>query len=323
MGILEDADLDTEQFGTLSLLFYVAFLAFEFPHAYLMQRLPTAKYLGSMVCCWGVVVACTSACNNYGSLVATRFLLGAFESAISPSLILITSMWYRRHEQPKRVGFWYIGVGTAGMVGALMSYGFQFYEGTRFSSWQIMFLVVGCITVFVGAIVIIFMPDNPMSAKKLTHAERVAAVERLRENQTGVENKVSPSHPPPTPRTLVCVNADAAIALQTLPTPPNLQRPPNLAPSFHHNRGQHPQRRRRQLPIPHHQRPRLQRQTNRTPANPRRRNRRHKRAARNLDRRKVQRPRPQHHRLVPDRRHFRWEFAGLPARRRERRQDGR
>ena len=33
MGILEDAHLDSEKFGTLSLLFYVAFLAFEFPHA--------------------------------------------------------------------------------------------------------------------------------------------------------------------------------------------------------------------------------------------------------------------------------------------------
>lgn len=191
MGILTDANLDTEQYGTLSLLFYVAFLAFEFPHAYLMQRLPTAKYLGSMVICWGVVVACTSACNSYGSLVATRFLLGTFESAISPSLILITSMWYRQREQPIRIGIWYIGVGMATIVGGLMSYGFQFYHGTTFKSWQIMFLVVGLVTITVGASVVAFMPDNPMSARRLTHAERVAAVERLRENQTGVENKVS------------------------------------------------------------------------------------------------------------------------------------
>jgi hypothetical protein len=308
MGILEDADLDTEQFGTLSLLFYVAFLAFEFPHAYLMQRLPTAKYLGSMVCCWGVVVACTSACNNYGSLVATRFLLGAFESAISPSLILITSMWYRRHEQPKRVGFWYIGVGTAGIVGALMSYGFQFYTGTRFSSWQIMFLVVGCITVFVGVIVIIFMPDNPMSAKKLTHAERVAAVERLRENQTGVENKVSLPHALPCAPILM-----SAPALQTLPTSANPQRSPNLAPSLHHNGGEHPERRSRQLPIAHHQRTRLQRQRNGAAADPGRRHRRRQRAARHLDRGQVQRPRAQHNRLVPDRRHLGRKSIGIFA----------
>ncbi|KAK4493727.1 hypothetical protein PRZ48_014912 [Zasmidium cellare] len=189
MGIREDADLTTEQYGTLAWLFYLGFLIFEFPHAYLMQRFPTAKYLGTMVCCWGAVVACTSACNSYGSLVAVRFLLGMFESAISPSLILITSMWYKRQEQPKRVGFWYIGVGCATILGSLMSFGFQHYSSDRFTSWQIMFLVVGLITIGAGFLVITFMPDNPMSARRLTHAERVAAVERLRENQTGVENK--------------------------------------------------------------------------------------------------------------------------------------
>lgn len=189
MGILEDANLSTEQYGTLSLIFYVAFLSFELPHAYMLQRFPVGKYLGTMVCCWGAVVTCTSACNSYGSLVATRFLLGMFESCISPSLILIISMWYRRDEQPKRIGFWYIGVGCASIIGSVMSFGFQHYTGKAFSAWQIMFLVVGLITITVGANVIIFMPDNPMSARKLSHAERVAAVERLRENQTGVENK--------------------------------------------------------------------------------------------------------------------------------------
>ena len=77
----------------------------------------------------------------------------------------------------------------ASIVGALMSYGFQFYVGHAFKSWQIMFLVVGLITVCIGLVVIGFMPDNPMSARRLTHPERVAAVQRLRENQTGVENK--------------------------------------------------------------------------------------------------------------------------------------
>lgn len=72
-----------------------------------------------------------------------------------------------------------------------MSFGFQHYTSKAFTSWQIMFLVVGLITIGAGLIVIAFMPDNPMSARRLTHAERVAAVERLRENQTGVENKVS------------------------------------------------------------------------------------------------------------------------------------
>lgn len=101
----------------------------------------------------------------------------------------LTPHRYKRDEQPKRVGFWYIGVGTATILGSLMSFGFQHYTGTTFSAWQIMFLVIGCMTMLVGSSVLLFLPDNPMTARRLTHAERVLAVERLRENQTGVENK--------------------------------------------------------------------------------------------------------------------------------------
>lgn len=54
--------------------------------------------------------------------------------------------------------------------------------------YQIMFLVVGLITCVAGILVIFFLPDNPFKSR-LTHEEKVWAVERLRENQTGIENK--------------------------------------------------------------------------------------------------------------------------------------
>lgn len=153
-----------------------------------MQRLPTARYLGMMVALWGAVVSVTAACNNFGSLVVTRVLLGVFESAVAPSLILITSMWYKRHEQPSRVGFWYLGVGSGTMIGALISFGFQHYDASTFQNWQIMFLVVGLITVGTGITVIFVLPNNPMTSR-LSEREKVWAIERLRENQTGIENK--------------------------------------------------------------------------------------------------------------------------------------
>lgn len=140
MGLTEDAHMTDTQFSTLALIFYVTYLGLEFPHAYGMQRLPTGKYLGTMVTLWGLIVTVTSACKSYGTLVTTRVLLGCFESAVAPSLILITSMWYKRHEQPPRVGLWYIGTGTGTIFGSLISFGFQHYSSNAFTSWQIMFV---------------------------------------------------------------------------------------------------------------------------------------------------------------------------------------
>lgn len=189
MGLQEDTGITGDQFSQLALVFYVTYLAFEFPTGYLMQRLPTAKYLGANVVLWGAIVALTAAANNWAALVTLRVLLGCFEAAVAPALILITSMWYKKSEQPLRVGFWYAGTGTGTVLGALSSFGFQHYTSKSFRSWQIMFLLFGLVTVAVGLLVVVFMPDNPMTARGLTHAERVLAIERVRANQTGIENK--------------------------------------------------------------------------------------------------------------------------------------
>ncbi|MCJ1259839.1 hypothetical protein MMC24_007678 [Lignoscripta atroalba] len=188
MGLYEDTGITTSQFSLLALVFYVTYLAFEMPTGYLMQKLPTAKYLGGNVICWGICVTMTAACKNFASLITVRVLLGCFESAVAPALIILTSMWYKQNELPPRVGFWYIGTGTGTIIGAIASFGFQHYTAKTFTSWQIMFLLMGLITIFVGILVVVFLPDNPMSSR-LTRDEKIWAIERLRENQTGIENK--------------------------------------------------------------------------------------------------------------------------------------
>lgn len=86
------------------------------------------------------------------------------------------------------MGYWYLGTGTATIMGALVAYGLLFYTGDKFRSWQIMFLIFGLVTITVGICVFIFLPDNPMTSR-LSHDEKIWAIERLRENKTGIENK--------------------------------------------------------------------------------------------------------------------------------------
>lgn len=184
----------SDQFSQLALVFYVTYLAFELPTGYLMQRLPTAKYLGANVILWGLMTTLVCAAKNWAGLVTLRVLLGCFESAIAPALILITTMWYKRAEQPPRMGLWYVGTGTGTIIGALASFGFQHYApagggAAAFTSWQVMFLVFGLITMAVGALAMYVVPDSPMRSRFLTRDEKVWAVERLRGNKTGIENK--------------------------------------------------------------------------------------------------------------------------------------
>lgn len=51
-----------------------------------------------------------------------------------------------------------------------------------------MYLVCGLLTIVLGVAIIFLLPDNPMTSR-LSTAEKVAAIERVRANQTGIENR--------------------------------------------------------------------------------------------------------------------------------------
>ncbi|UQC73406.1 allantoin permease [Colletotrichum lupini] len=61
IGLQSDTNITGDQYSQLAMIFYVSYLTFEFPHAWGMQRFPTAKYIRIIVCIWGTVLATTSA----------------------------------------------------------------------------------------------------------------------------------------------------------------------------------------------------------------------------------------------------------------------
>ncbi|ROV97438.1 hypothetical protein VMCG_06857 [Cytospora schulzeri] len=187
MGIKTDAHLS--DYNWLGTILYIGILAGEYPQNYLLQKLPVAKILAVNVFCWGAVVACTAATVNFPSLMVVRFLLGLFESCVQPAMMLITSMWYTRAEQSLLNSFWYCMTGTQLMVGGLIAFGASHYSGALMYSWQLLFFVLGVTTVAWSFCIGIFLPDNPMAADCFSEEDRQLMIERVRANETGIQNK--------------------------------------------------------------------------------------------------------------------------------------
>ncbi|KAI4204136.1 MAG: hypothetical protein LQ350_001327 [Teloschistes chrysophthalmus] len=146
------------------------------------------KYLGFNIFMWGFFLMLQAACQSFATLALLRALGGAAEACSDPSFMLITSMWYTRKQQPVRIGIWYTanGLGIAG--GGLLGYGIGNIKGAL-PSWKYEFIIIGALCCIWGIVMFIMLPDSPVTAKLLTHRQRRLAIERLRENQTGVENK--------------------------------------------------------------------------------------------------------------------------------------
>ncbi|KAK0798819.1 hypothetical protein LTR91_015652 [Friedmanniomyces endolithicus] len=170
-GIRADLKLVGQDYSWLSSIFYFGFLAWALPTNLLMQRLPIGKYLGFNIFLWGVFLMIQSAAKNFAGLAALRAFAGAAEACSDPSFMLITSMWYTRRQQPIRMGIWYTANGFGIALGGLLGFGIGHIKGAL-PSWKFEFLIIGALS------------------KGLTQKEKRIAVERLRDNQTGVENKV-------------------------------------------------------------------------------------------------------------------------------------
>lgn len=187
-GIREDLDLVGTEYSWLSSMFYFGFLVWALPTNFLMQRLPVAKYLGFNIFLWGVLLIAQAGATNFATLAVLRALSGAAEACADPSFILITSMWYTRRQQPIRIGLWYTANGIGIALGGLLGYGIGHIRASL-PSWKYEFIIIGSLCSIWGIVLFMYLPDSPVTARMLSERERRIAVERLRENQTGVENK--------------------------------------------------------------------------------------------------------------------------------------
>ncbi|KAG8629553.1 hypothetical protein KVT40_003418 [Elsinoe batatas] len=189
MGLHKDLQLKGNDFSNANTFFYVATTLAELPTGLILNKVSAAKWMGANVILWGAATAAVAASNNYQTLLATRILVGIFEAAVAPCLLLLVSQWYTKSEQAPRFCFWYAGLGTGQIVGGLQSYGFQHVVNPSFAGWRIMFITMGGITVILGFFTLFFLAENPMKARFLSDAEKTALLNHVSVNQTGVVNK--------------------------------------------------------------------------------------------------------------------------------------
>ncbi|KAI0206144.1 major facilitator superfamily transporter allantoate [Astrocystis sublimbata] len=192
VGFKTDLDIGVSEYNWVASIFYFGYLVWEWPTNWLLQRLPLAKYSAVNVIVWGSILALFSAVKDFRGALAVRFFLGAAEAAVSPGFVLFTSQWYTAAEQGTRVSWWFSFNGWAQILGGVVAYGIA--VGTErhpvaIEGWQLIFLVFGLFTAFLGVFFLYWMPDSQLNARFLTEHERLLAIERIRVNNQGVGNK--------------------------------------------------------------------------------------------------------------------------------------
>ncbi|KAL7273424.1 hypothetical protein RUND412_003726 [Rhizina undulata] len=186
--LVADLGLQGQRYSWVAAIYNFGYVFWAIPANLLIQRLPVAKYTGSMILLWGIVLIAHVGAKNYGGILILRFLLGMFEANISPAIMMFCSMFYTRAEQPLRMCIFLAFNGMATMVGALLGYGLGHAHDVALQTWQLIFLVIGVLNFAWACVFLYLVPDSPTSARFLSHRERVIAIDRIAGNMIGVKN---------------------------------------------------------------------------------------------------------------------------------------
>ncbi|KAL2840392.1 MFS general substrate transporter [Aspergillus pseudoustus] len=188
LGLREDLHLTGDEYSWASSLFNFGYLAASGPIALLIVKFPVGKFMAFSVAAWAAVLCCMGATHNAAGLMATRFFLGFTEAAVAPGFSIITSMWYKRSEQPLRHGVWFLGNVISGLFSGPLMYAFGHVQS--FPPWRLVFIVFGAITLVWALCLVFLLPDSPSTAWFLSESQRVGAVDRVKEDATGVKHNI-------------------------------------------------------------------------------------------------------------------------------------
>jgi MFS family permease len=173
-------------------LFFISYSLFGFPSNLVLHRIGAKKWISLLMVVWGLVSMATMLVTGSTSFYVLRLLLGATEAGFFPGVILYLTYWFPNRTRGQILGFFYLGVPLAMILGSPLS-GFllEMRPIPGLQNWQWMFLVEGFMAVAVGFAAYWRLENKPRDAAWFCAGEKDALVQAL----AGEENERRSSGP--------------------------------------------------------------------------------------------------------------------------------
>lgn len=147
-GLEEDLGMDPEsnQFQVGLSILFVGYVLMQVPSNIMLNWCGRPSwYIGFWTVAWGLVSALTSLVQNYGQIVACRFILGFVEAPFFPGILFYLSKWYTKSELNLRMAIFFSGSLIAGAFGNLIAAGIlDGLAGARgLAAWRWLYIIEG------------------------------------------------------------------------------------------------------------------------------------------------------------------------------------
>ncbi|KAH8901719.1 high-affinity nicotinic acid transporter-like protein [Thozetella sp. PMI_491] len=172
-GFSEDLGLVGNQFNNIQTLSSFCSFAGELPWTLAVRRFGARKALGTAFLIWSICTLGTAFIHTYGQAIVIRMILCACESGLSPGFAFVYSTIYPQEQAGKRIMTTNLAQCISGAFGGLFAYAVQTMGTQRgLAAWRWLFIVEFCITMVIGGVGWIFIPDSAETAWYLSEEEK-------------------------------------------------------------------------------------------------------------------------------------------------------
>ncbi|KAF6831557.1 MFS transporter [Colletotrichum musicola] len=174
-GMVEDLGMTGVQYNTVLSIFFIPYVLFEVPSNMILKKVKRPSvYLGGLTLAWGIVMTCTGLVRNFGSLMATRILLGTFEAGFFPGAIFLCSFWYMPKDLAVRISYFYCASALSGAFSGLLAAAIAEMDGVAgLEGWRWIFILEGLATVALGVGCFFLLIDTPTLSKRWLEPDEI------------------------------------------------------------------------------------------------------------------------------------------------------
>lgn len=169
----KDLGMSSADFGFGAGLFFIAYMIFEAPSNYLLEKVGARIWLARIMICCGIVSAAMFFVTNKMQFNIARFSLGVVEAGLFPGVVLYLTFWFPKRFRARYISMFALGIPLSSVIGSPISGLLLNMDGILgFKGWQWLYILEAMPAFVVGVLIWILLADNPDKAKWLTDAER-------------------------------------------------------------------------------------------------------------------------------------------------------
>ncbi len=134
---------------------------------WLVNRIGARKVAAISITIWAVTCFWSGTAESYGSLLASRIVLGLGEAAIYPCSLALIAHWFALKERGRATAFWWIGTMVGPMIMGLIVTFLIVHFG-----WRVQFYAMGTLALLLPLpMLLILVRDHPSEHPSVSAAE--------------------------------------------------------------------------------------------------------------------------------------------------------